>query len=131
VTHRQVRELISGPCMGAEARMLSFNRTQSRVVTSLLTEHNTLGRYLHQMGLSDSPLSDYYCVGGVLQRRKPRPTFFVNVKLWLHSNICIRAPSSWSQRTSRVYVWGPSGTLAKQRGSHELIWCTKGLSIKA
>ena len=53
---RQSRELISGPSLGAKARFLSFNRTQSRAVTGLLTEHNTLRRHLHLMGLSDSPL---------------------------------------------------------------------------
>ena len=37
-------------------RLLSFNRTQSRVVTGLLSGHNTLRRHLHLMGLSDSPL---------------------------------------------------------------------------
>ena len=62
---------------------------------------------------------------------KPRSTFFVNVKLWLHSEMCIWASFSWSQSTSRVKVWGPFGTLAKQQGSHELIWGTKGSSIKA
>jgi ferredoxin-thioredoxin reductase catalytic subunit len=53
---RPVRELISGPCLGAKARVLSFNRTQSRTVTGLLIGHNTLRRHLHLMGLSDSPL---------------------------------------------------------------------------
>jgi hypothetical protein len=55
-TQRQAWELISGPCLGAKARFLSFNRTQSRVVTGLLTGHNTLRRQLHLKGLSDSPL---------------------------------------------------------------------------
>jgi hypothetical protein len=55
-TQRQSRELISGPCLGAKVGFLSFNRTQSRAVTALLTGHNTLRRYLHLMGLSDSPL---------------------------------------------------------------------------
>jgi hypothetical protein len=55
-TQRKARELISGPCLGAKARFLSFNRTQSRAVTGLLTGHNTLRRHLHLMGLSDSPL---------------------------------------------------------------------------
>jgi hypothetical protein len=55
-TQRQAQELISGPCLGAKARFLSFNRTQSRAVTGLLTGHNTLKRRLHLMGLSDSPL---------------------------------------------------------------------------
>jgi hypothetical protein len=55
-TLRQARDLILGPCPGIKARLLSFNRMQSRVVTGLLTGHNTLSRYLHLMGLTDSPL---------------------------------------------------------------------------
>jgi len=55
-TQRQAPELISRPCLGAKARFLSFNKTQSRVVTGLLNGHNTLRRHLHLMGLSDSPL---------------------------------------------------------------------------
>ena len=35
---------------------MSFNKTQSRVSTSLLTGHNTLRRHLHLMGLTNSPL---------------------------------------------------------------------------
>jgi hypothetical protein len=55
-TQKQARELILGPCLGTKARFLSFNRTQSRAVTGLLTGHNTLRRHLYLMGLSDSPL---------------------------------------------------------------------------
>ena len=55
-TQRQVRELISKPCLGAMARFLSFNRTQSRAVIGLLTGHNTMRRHFHLMGLSDIPL---------------------------------------------------------------------------
>ena len=55
VTPRGANELILGPCLGAKARFLSCNRTQSRAVTGL-TGHNTLRRHLHPMGLSDSPL---------------------------------------------------------------------------
>jgi len=55
-TQRQAQELISGPCLRVTARFLSFNRTQSRAVTGLLTGHNTLRRHLHQIGLSGSPL---------------------------------------------------------------------------
>jgi hypothetical protein len=47
-SQRQARELISGPSPGT--------RAQSRVVTRLLTGHNTLRRRLHLMGLTDSPL---------------------------------------------------------------------------
>jgi hypothetical protein len=55
-TQRQARELISGPRTAARTRLLSFSRTQSRVITGLLTGHNTLRRHLYIMGLSDSPL---------------------------------------------------------------------------
>ena len=34
----------------------TFNRIQSRVVTGLLTGHNTLRRHLYLLGLLDSPL---------------------------------------------------------------------------
>jgi hypothetical protein len=48
--------LISGPNLATGARLLSFNRTQSRVVIGVLTGHNTLRRHLHIMGLSDRPI---------------------------------------------------------------------------
>ena len=54
-TQRQAQELILGPTLGAKAMLLSFNRTQPRAVTDLLTGH-TLRRHLHLMWLSDSPL---------------------------------------------------------------------------
>ena len=44
VTQRQAPELISGPCLGVKARLLSFNSIKFRVLTGLLTGHNTLGR---------------------------------------------------------------------------------------
>jgi hypothetical protein len=53
---RQSRELILEPCLGAKTRFLFVNRTQSRVVTGLLTGHYTLRRHLHLMEQSDSPL---------------------------------------------------------------------------
>ena len=52
----QARELISGPNLATGARLLSFNRTQSRVVIGLLTGHNTLRRHLYVMGLSNNPI---------------------------------------------------------------------------
>ena len=55
-TRRQTRELISVPCLGTKTRFLSFNRTQSRAVTGLLTGHNNLRRHLHLMGITNSPL---------------------------------------------------------------------------
>jgi hypothetical protein len=55
-TQRQARELIVGPDLAMGARLLSFNRTQTRVVIGLLTAHNTLGRHLHIMGLCNDPM---------------------------------------------------------------------------
>jgi hypothetical protein len=54
-TQRQARELIFGPVLATGARLLSFNRTQSRVVIDLLTGYNTLRRHVHVMGLSNNP----------------------------------------------------------------------------
>ena len=59
-TQRQARELISGPNLATGARLLSFNRTQSRVVIGLLTGHNTLRRHLYIMGLSNNPTCRKY-----------------------------------------------------------------------
>jgi hypothetical protein len=56
ITQWQAQELILGPCRGTKVKLLSFNRTQLRVVTGLLTGHNTLRRHLHLMRLMDSPL---------------------------------------------------------------------------
>jgi hypothetical protein len=54
-TQRQARELIPGPDLATRARLMSFNRTQSRVVIGLLTGHNTLRRHLYIMWLSNNP----------------------------------------------------------------------------
>ena len=55
-TQRQARELISGPSLSAKAKFLSFNRTQARAVTGLLTRLNNLRRHLRLLGLVDSPM---------------------------------------------------------------------------
>jgi len=55
-TQRQARELISDSSPAAKTRLLSFNRTQSKVVIGLLTGHNTQRRHLHLMGLTNNPL---------------------------------------------------------------------------
>jgi hypothetical protein len=107
---RQARELISGPSRGTKVRFLSFNRLKSRVVTRLLTGHNTLCRHHHLMGLMDSPLC-----------RKcgaEDETSAHILCLWPQSGMRISAPFQ-SQRTLTVKTWGPSGTLAKRLGSLE------------
>jgi hypothetical protein len=60
----------------AKTRLLSFDIMQSRVVISLLTGHNTLGRYLDKIRLPNSPVC-----------RRPHPMFCVSVKLLWHSHI--------------------------------------------
>jgi hypothetical protein len=55
-TQRQNGELISGPDPATGARILSCNRTQTRVVIDLLTGHNTLRRHLYIMGLCNDPM---------------------------------------------------------------------------
>jgi hypothetical protein len=52
---RQAWKLIFGPNLATRARLLSFNRTQFKVVIGLLTGHNTLRRHLYVMGLSNNP----------------------------------------------------------------------------
>jgi hypothetical protein len=46
-TQRQAPELISDPDLATGAQLLSFNRTQSRVVIGLLTGYKTLRRHFY------------------------------------------------------------------------------------
>jgi len=55
-TQKQAQELISGPDLATRARLLSFNRTRSRIVIGLLTGYNILRRHLYIMGLSNNPI---------------------------------------------------------------------------
>ena len=52
---RQAVKLISGPSPTVKTGLLSFTRIHSRVVTGLLTGHNTQRRHLYIMGLINSP----------------------------------------------------------------------------
>jgi len=54
-TQRETQKLISGPSLATKAQLLPFNRTQSRVVTGLLTGHNILRKHFYFMGLSNNP----------------------------------------------------------------------------
>jgi hypothetical protein len=64
---QQAYELILGPCRGTRVRFLSFNRTQSRVVTRLLTGHNTMRRHLHLKGVDrQSTVQEVWSGGGDL-----------------------------------------------------------------
>jgi hypothetical protein len=76
----------------SDCKDLSFNRTQSRVVTGLFIAHNILKRHCYLKGLANSPNV------GVQQRKKPQPMFCVSAKLWLHSDIHICDPFSLTHR---------------------------------
>jgi len=53
-TQGQALEFIFGPSLDTRAKFMTFNKIQSRVVTGLLTGHNTLRRHLYLPGLLDS-----------------------------------------------------------------------------
>jgi hypothetical protein len=113
-TQRQARELISGPNRGAKAKLLSFNRTQSRVVTGLLTGHNTLRRHLHLLGLVDSPM----CRSCGLEEQTS--AHILTVRPWPRLETCTWAPFSWSPRTFRVLTWEPSGAFSRPKVSLDM-----------
>ena len=54
-------------------------------------------------------------------RRKPRPTFCVSVRPWLHSYIQVWVPSFWTLRILGNLAQGPSGTLVKEQGFSNLV----------
>lgn len=56
-THRVARQLVSGLSPTAKIRLLSFDTTQSRDGTGLLTGHSTLRRHLYTLGQNDDSLS--------------------------------------------------------------------------
>jgi hypothetical protein len=54
-THRQAQKLISDPSLTTNTRLLTLNRSQSRVIIGLLTGHNTLRRHFYLIGLNNNP----------------------------------------------------------------------------
>jgi hypothetical protein len=98
-TQRQARELNSGPKLATRARLLSFNRTQSRVVIGLLNGYSTLSRYLYVIGLSNNPTSRKYGI-----EKETSVHICVSVRPWLHSDMHIWVPSFWTLRISGNYV---------------------------
>ena len=123
-TQRQAWELILGPCLGAKARFLSFNRTQSRAVTGL-TGHNTLRRHLHLLGLSDSPL----CRRCGAEEETSAHILCECEALASHRHAYL---GSFLERDDiKSISLEATWTLAKYQGPNKLIWSTKGLSFKA
>jgi hypothetical protein len=93
------------------ARLLSFNRTQPRVIIGLIIEHNTLKNYLHLMVITNSPLCKR-CGA----KEESQLTFCVRAKLRLHSDIHTWAPFL----DSSVKLWEPSSSSVEVQGSNIL-----------
>jgi len=90
---------------------MTFNRIQSRVVTGLLTGHNTLRRHLYLLGLLATP-----CVGSAGWERKPRLTYYVSARLWPHSDMRTWAPFFWEQEDIRSLGLGAISKCSKVAG---------------
>jgi len=123
-THKQARKLISGRSPTANARLLAFNRTQSRVVTGLLTGRNYPKRRTYLMGLMDNP----NC-----RRCEAQEETSANVFCECESLVSLRHPylGSFFLDPEHVKVWVQSGTLVNQQGLCDLdirLRGTKGLS---
>jgi len=119
-TQRQAREFISGPSLGTRAKFMTLSRIQSRVVTGLLTGHNSLKRHLYLLGLSNTPLRWWCektsahvlceCEALASRRQAYLSSFFLEPGDMKYLNL------------------GRYGTTARLRGSHDSILGTKGLS---
>jgi hypothetical protein len=85
-----------GPQSDLKDKVLSFNKTQSRIVTDLLTGHNTQRIRLHLMGLTNTPLC---------RRSAAEEEISVHILCEceaLASDMQTWAPFSWTQRILRV-----------------------------
>jgi hypothetical protein len=111
-TQGQAQELISGPNLATGARLLSFNRTQSRVVIGLLTGHNTLRRHLHIMGLCDSPISRKCGTG-----EESSVQILCECEALASLRHTYLGSFFLDSEDIRVLGVGPSGTLLKEQGS--------------
>jgi len=124
---RQARELISGPDLATGARLLSFNRTQTRAVIGLLTGHNTLRRHLHVMGLNDNP---------TCRKCGTEEETSAHILCECEALASLRhahyVPFFWTRRILGCWGWGPSGTLLKEKGTYSLVqyWGHRGPALR-
>ena len=101
---------------------MTFNRTQSRVVTGLLTGHNTLRRHLYLLELLDSHLCRKCGVEEETSAHILRECeALASLRHAYLDSFFLEPEDIWS-------FGGPSGAIARQRGSHDSIWGTKGPS---
>jgi len=108
-TRRQARKLISGLNLATRVRLLSFNRTQFRVVIGLLTGHNTVRRHLYVMGLSNNPTCRK------CGTEEETSIHILCVRPLLHSDIHIWVPSFWTKDIRKLSI-GAIWNFAKGTG---------------
>jgi hypothetical protein len=113
---QQARELISVLSPGAKTRLLSVNRTQFRVVIGFLTGNDNLRRHLHFMELTNIHLC---------RRCGVKDETSARILCECEALISLRHAYLGSfflvpEDIKRLSL-GPSGTLAKEQGSPELI----------
>jgi hypothetical protein len=106
--------MILGSSPTLNTRFLSFNRTQSRVVTRLLTGHNTLKRHLHLTWLSCNPK----CTRCAAEEEASIHVFCKCDTLAFHSDAY--ASSFYLDPEAVSIGLGPSEILAKEQGSLNL-----------
>jgi len=109
------------PKAGSRVYLGTFNRIQSRVVTGLLTGHNTLRRHLYLLGLLDSPLCRKCGVG-----EETLAHILCECEALTSLRHAYLGSFFWSRRILRLQAWGSSGTVLRLWGSHDSIWGTKG-----
>jgi hypothetical protein len=97
-------------------RLLAFNRTQSRVVICLLTGHNTLRIHVHLMKLTNSPL---YVRCGVQDENSAH--VFCDCETWASLRHVYLGYVFLDLEDIKILSLGPSGILAKERSSPELV----------
>jgi hypothetical protein len=108
-TQRQTQKLILGPTLTTKARLLTFNRTQSRVVIGLLTGHNTLSRHLYLIGLNNNP-SCWRCS----TEEETSVHILCECEAYVSGRHAYVFLLLLGPRIYRVQVCGPSGTLVKE-----------------
>jgi len=112
---RQAQKLFSGHSSAVQARLLSSNRTQSRVVIGLFIGHNTLRRYFYLMGLGNNPLC---------RRCEAEEETSAHILCDCEALASLRhtplGSFSWTQRTSRMSKSGGHLDSIKEQGSHDL-----------
>ena len=93
-----------------ENNKLDYVCIKSRVVTGLLTGHNTVRRHLYLLGLTDSPLCR-----GCGMKEETLAHILCECEAWPHSDIHIWVPFFWTRKILGCWGWGPSGTLLKEQ----------------